>query len=60
MTALTIEEKIANAPQSLLIESAKLLANDFREGADLVFEKVLSRLEDTMNDSEFLAFCEEL
>lgn len=43
-----------------LKEMAVALSNDFRDGADFVFEAVLARLVEVMPEDEFIAFSEAL
>lgn len=54
---MTLEQKIAAQTTSELKKIAAQLANDFRDGADVVYAKVLDALELRMPEVEFIEFC---
>lgn len=55
-----IKTRLETTPTPLLIEMAELLANDFQEGADTVFNATLNALESRLPESEFIALCDRL
>ena len=63
-TLMTTQNPIAARLEGLTVaklqEMAGLLVNDHREGADVVFGEVLTRLETIMAEADFVAFCDAL
>jgi hypothetical protein len=55
-----IKAKVAGLTVAQLQEMASLLMNDYREGADLIFQVVLNALETRMASADFVAFSETL
>lgn len=55
-----LSARTATLSVSKLQEMAKLLINDFQEGADQVLSAVLNALEAKMPEAEFVAFAEAL
>lgn len=55
-----IREKIGALDTDALIAMARALANDFREGTDLVLGEILCTLDARMGSDEFIELCEEL
>lgn len=58
MTA--INAKIETLDVKMLREMAEKLSNDFQEGADIVLNAVMLRLEVLMSEDEFVVFCDTL
>lgn len=54
------QSTVNNQSVAALKEMAVALSNDFRYGADFVFEAVLARLVEVMPENEFIAFSEAL
>lgn len=54
---MTLEQKIAAQSTSQLKKIAAELANDFRDGAEVVYAKVLDALELRLPETEFIEFC---
>jgi hypothetical protein len=54
------QNTVNNQSVAALKEMAVALSNDFRDGADFVFEAVLARLVEVMPENEFIAFSEAL
>lgn len=52
--------KTAAQPVAKLQEMARLLVDDFQDGADEVFAAVMRALEAKMPEAEFVAFAEAL
>lgn len=43
-----------------LQDIARALAEDYREGTDMVYEAVLCRLAELMSESEYCTFCDSI
>lgn len=55
-----IEAKVSALPVKTLKEMAVALFNDTREGSEIVLSVVLSTLEASMPEAEFVAFCDAI
>lgn len=60
MTIDAIRNKIETQDTATLLDMARQLVEDFRDGADLVLGEVLTTLGKRMSESEFVAFCDTI
>jgi len=55
-----IREKIGALGTDALVEMARALKDDFREGTDVVLGEILVALDARMGTDEYTSLCEEL
>lgn len=60
MTIDAIRSKIETQDTATLQDMARQLAEDFRDGVDLVLNEVLTTLGKRMSESEFVDFCDTI
>ena len=58
MTALTA--RLETMPTEQLVEICRSLMNDFRDGADAVFDAAFRIAQNRMTSAEFIVLCNEL
>lgn len=55
-----IQDKVFSYDVDTLVDMARRLVNDFRDGADIVLTAVLNELEKKLPEKTFIAFCNSL
>lgn len=55
-----ITAKVSSLSLKMLKDMAIQLSNDFQDGADVVLDAVMARLEALMPETQFVAFCDTL
>lgn len=55
-----LENRIGQIPTDQLQDVARELHTDYRDGADIAFDSVISALEKRMAESDFSKFCDSL
>lgn len=55
-----LNQKIEDLDNEMLEICVKMLNNDFREGTEIVFDKMINKLEERLSEEKFIDLCNEL